>query len=225
MRLLPLAAVAFAFLMTPVPAHAGSAELLPRLEPVRSDLAHYDVHEDGGRKYLRFTGTVANLGEGGLRVVGKREGRDSSLTAYQRLDGSGREVRIGTMIYHEEHNHFHLEGVSRYRLLDGQGKEVRVAPKVTFCLTDTRVADDSLRHFSNTPVYIQCSPSPNATDVRMGISAGWADVYAKDLPGQSFDITDLPGGEYTLEMTSNPRGILYEANRSHPKTVSVKVTW
>jgi hypothetical protein len=61
----------------------------------------------------------------------------------------------------------------------------------------------------------------------MGISAGWADVYGKTLPGQSFDVTDLmtkPKQEYTLEMTSNPLGIIHEANSAHPVTATVKVT-
>src|SRR5258706_4863773 len=106
MRLMSMVAILFALLATPAPAQAAGGDLLPGLEPVRADLAHYDVHRDGGRVLLRFTGTIANLGEGGLHVVGKREGRDNSLTAYQHLDGSGRDVRIGKMLYHEAHNHF-----------------------------------------------------------------------------------------------------------------------
>lgn len=224
MRLLSITAFLLSLVLVPTPASAA-AERLPRLEPVRADLADWDLHRDDGRTYLRFTSTVANLGEGGLHVVGKRDARDNSMTAYQHLDGSGRDVRIGKIVYHEAHNHYHLEGVSRYRLLDSHGEQVRVAPKVTFCLTDSVVADDGLRHFGNAPVYLQCSPSPNTREVRMGISVGWADVYGKDLPGQSFDVTDLPPGEYTLEMTSNPLGVLVEANRSRPKTVAVKVKW
>src|SRR5581483_3984718 len=122
MRLLRFAVLVLCLIAAPTPAQAAT-ELLPRLEPVRADLAKWDLHKDSGRTYLRFTGTVANLGEGGLHVVGKREGRDNTLTAYQELDGSGRIVRVGKMLYHAAHNHFHLEGVSRYRLLDAFGHE------------------------------------------------------------------------------------------------------
>ncbi len=224
MRLVSVTALLLAMIAAPVPAHAAPADLLPRLEPVRSDLSKWDIRKQGGHVYLRFTGTIANVGEGGLHVIGKRERRDNTLTAYQHLDGSNRDIRIGTMVYHAEHNHFHLEGVARYRLLDSHGHVVEVAPKVTFCLRDDYVVDSSSQHFRAVPGYLNCTPNPNAEKVEMGISAGWADVYGKDLEGQSFDVTDLPKGEYTLEMTTNPAGIIIEANRSHPKSVSVKVT-
>jgi hypothetical protein len=38
----------------------------------------------------------------------------------------------------------------------------------------------------------------------MGISAGYGDVYLRDLPGQWVDVTDLPAGEYLLEVEVNP---------------------
>src|SRR4051794_28839346 len=107
MRLVSVVAIVLAFIASPAPAAHASAELLPRLEPVRSDLSKWDIHRAGGRVYLRFVGTIANVGDGGLHVVGKREGRGNTLTAYQKLDGSGREVRIGTMEWHAAHNHFH----------------------------------------------------------------------------------------------------------------------
>lgn len=230
-----LSALSFLVLSTGSPAYAAT-DVLPKLEPVRSDLAHYDLHKSDGKVHLRFTGTVANLGKGGLHVIGRRSGggdnvggdnvgRDNTLTAYQRIEQTGggfREVRIGTIAYHDEHNHYHLGGVSRYRLISPDGNVVRAAPKVTFCLTDSEPVGDGQR-----PVYVQCTPSPNVSTVKMGISAGWADVYGKTLPGQSFDVTELmkqPKQEYTLEMTSNPLGIIHEANRDHPVTVSVKVT-
>ncbi|HCT77784.1 MAG TPA: hypothetical protein DGT23_14575 [Micromonosporaceae bacterium] len=223
MRLLIAAVLAFAAVATPTPAHAAT-DVLPKLEPVRSDLAKYDIRTSGGKSKLRFIGSVANVGKGALHVMGKRESKDDSLTAYQRIeqsDGGFREVRIGKIVYHAAHDHYHLDGVSRYKLMNSSGAVVKAAPKVTFCLTDTEPVRDG-----TSPTYLQCSPNANADLVEMGISAGWKDVYDKDLPGQSFDVTDLmdkPAQEYTLEMTVNPGGILIEANRSGPRTASVKV--
>lgn len=208
----------------PAPAHAAS-DVLPSLEPVRSDLARHDLRKSGGKTYLRFTGTVANKGKGGLHVIGRRNARDLSLTAYQQIEQSGggtREVKIGTIVYHDEHNHYHLDGVSRYRLFNASGDVVRAAPKVTFCLTDSEPVSGG-----GVPVYLQCTPSRDASTVKMGISPGWMDIYGKDLPGQSFDVTELmklPKQDYTLEMTSNPLGLLHETNRDNPRTARVTVT-
>ena len=58
----------------------------------------------------------------------------------------------------------------------------------------------------------------------MGISVGWEDIYDKTLIGQAFDVTDLmqlSPKDYILESTTNPDGILIEAN---PTPVSASVT-
>ncbi|MFF8842072.1 hypothetical protein ACF08N_04945 [Streptomyces sp. NPDC015127] len=75
------------------------------------------------------------------------------------------------------------------------------------------------RPSSRPTVYNSCSHNANATTLTMGISVGWADVYAKDLAGQSFDVSalmNLPTQEYTLEMT-NPLGIPHESHRTAPQ--------
>jgi hypothetical protein len=206
----------------PSPAHAVT-DLLPALAPVRADLAKWDLRHKGGKAELRFIGSIGNSGRGALHVRGERVSDDSGdMTAYQRItrsDGSTREERIGRLVYHAEHNHYHLDGVSRYRLLDAGGKVVREAPKVTFCLMDSEPLDG----YSTNPVYHQCTPSINATKTEMGISVGWVDVYDKDTPGQSFDVTGLRAGEYTLEMTINPRGMLHESGGRNTASVKVKL--
>ncbi|MBT2440548.1 hypothetical protein J7E93_10580 [Streptomyces sp. ISL-36] len=226
----------------PVPASAVDAptDRLPSLEPLRSELADNDLvrHPETGVTWLRFTGAPANLGSGALHVTGRRTKEEAAaatpgnnvLPAYQRIsrsDGSSYEVPVGLMKYHDEHKHFHMEGISRYRLLDAGGQVVRESPKVAFCLVDLEVADSTLPGSPVNPVYNSCSHNANATSLTMGISIGWADVYDKALDGQSFDVSalmNLPPQEYTLEMTTNPLGILHESNRTAPRTTSVKVT-
>src|SRR5262249_3107867 len=46
--------------------------------------------------------------------------------------------------------------------------------------------------------------------VREVLPTGWGDTYTQTLPGQSFDITDLPNGTYYIEVEANPSGVLYE---------------
>jgi len=45
-----------------------------------------------------------------------------------------------------------------------------------------------------------------------GIQAGWADVYTQDLDCQFIDITGVPAGEYYLQLTVNPDGLIAEAD-------------
>ena len=40
------------------------------------------------------------------------------------------------------------------------------------------------------------------------LPVGWGDTYYQALPGQSFDITDLPNGTYFIQITANPQGLL-----------------
>jgi len=209
---------------------------LPDLRPVESDLADYDLRRTrDGRVLLRFIGEIANAGLGGLHVVGRRERPPSQgpwgnvLTAYQRInrsDGSSRMVRIGTMVWHAAHHHFHLTRVVHYRLLDSSGRVVRDVPKVTFCLRDNEPVLPDLPGFRGRERYGNCANTARAQRIVMGISIGWMDIYGKDTPGQTMDVTDLvwrPRQEYTLEMTVNPDGVIREVNRAHPRSVSVQL--
>jgi hypothetical protein len=220
------------------PSGPDVTDRLPNLRPVSSALADYDLRRRAhGRVVLRFIGAIVNVGRGPLHVVGRREGPPpepgggrNELTAYQRIDrsdGSTRLVRIGTMVWHRAHRHFHLARVVHYRLLDRAGRVVRDVPKVTFCLRDNLPLRPDLPGFVNREVYGNCAPTEQASRIVMGISVGWTDVYGKHTPGQTMDVTDLmrlPRRRYTLEMTVNPDGVIREVNRFRPQTRSVEVT-
>ncbi|MGH2539818.1 MAG: lysyl oxidase family protein, partial [Actinomycetota bacterium] len=51
--------------------------------------------------------------------------------------------------------------------------------------------------------------------IREVLPVGWGDTYYQYLPGQSFDITDLPNGTYFIKVIANPGGHLYEAARGN----------
>ncbi|MET9375431.1 lysyl oxidase family protein [Streptomyces sp. NPDC002992] len=224
----------------PASATDTPTDRLPALEPLQRELADNDLvrEPDTAITWLRFTGAPANLGSGALHVVGRRTKEEAAaatpgnnvLPAYQRIsrsDGTSYEVPVGLMTYHDEHKHFHMDGISRYRLINSAGQIVRESPKVAFCLVDLEIADATLPGAPVNPVYNSCSHNANATSLTMGISVGWADVYDKALGGQSFDVSELmqlPPQQYTLEMTTNPLGLLHETNRTSPKTTSVTVT-
>ena len=48
-----------------------------------------------------------------------------------------------------------------------------------------------------------------------GISVGWADEYSDWLDCQYIDVTRVPGGNYILQVTVNPSGVIAEKNYSN----------
>jgi hypothetical protein len=102
--------------------------------------------------------------------------------------------------YHPCHGHYHFKGFASSRLLDLEGNELRTGKKVSFCLLDSIRWERGAR----TTRRYHCGSQ--------GIQAGWGDVYDSGLPGQWIEIGDLPAGDYQLELTVNPDGILGETN-------------
>src|SRR2546422_2251449 len=101
------------------------------------------------------------------------------------------------------HNHYHYSGFAEYRLLDSSSNLVVRGRKIGFCLEDVLQWD------------------PNADTNRVydcdyqGIQKGWADVYVEEVPCQWIDVTDLPSGNYILEMETNPQHSIAESNYSN----------
>ena len=113
--------------------------------------------------------------------------------------------------FHSCHGHYHFKGFAASRILDLAGNELRTSRKVSFCLLDNiRWTTDSEKKRR-----YNCSTQ--------GIQAGWGDVYDSGLPGQWIEIGDLAAGDYQLELTVNPDGILPETNVEN-NTVRIPVT-
>ena len=204
-----------------------SGALLPELVPDQQLLADDHViwrDPQTGQFLLAFSAGIMNLGAGTLNVVGYRDSVAGSIPdpneipAYQRIfhpDGSCDELLVGTMTYHEEHHHWHLEGVMTYELLNDKMKPVKPNTKVAFCMADVAVVDSTLPGFPTAPAYNGCDPNQSTTYVNTGTSVGWADVYDKMLFGQQFDVTDLmrkPQAWYFLRQTVDAARILFEQN-------------
>lgn len=113
--------------------------------------------------------------------------------------------------YHACHGHYHFKGFAGSRLLDMEGNELRVSRKVSFCLLD----NIRWERGAKTARKFNCGAQ--------GIQSGWGDVYDSGLPGQWIEIGDLPAGDYQLELTVNPDGILMESNYEN-NVVTIPVT-
>lgn len=88
------------------------------------------------------------------------------------------------------HDHYHFLGYARYSLIDTNGVTVANGHKQAFCLLDFEELEPGAP-----PAQYHCG--------FQGISAGWSDIYSASLPCQWVDITDVPPGDYMLQVEVN----------------------
>jgi hypothetical protein len=197
----------------PAERSTSAALVLPDLVPTPPSVVILTGSGDGA--VLRFPTSISNLGAGPMQIQAGLSPDSGRTTAYQvieRSDGTTIESLAGVMALDPEHGHWHLSDFALFELwrtgADG-GIEARVAigQKITFCLMDQFPASEE--EIPTEPVYAAC-------DWReQGISPGWSETYALDLPGQELEIGDLPDGDYVLITTIDPDNRLRESNDSN----------
>ncbi|MCW2915783.1 MAG: hypothetical protein JWN52_3851 [Actinomycetia bacterium] len=173
------------------------------------------------RDYLQFSANVWNGGTSPLVVDGFRRPGKDLMDAYQYFyDAKGKQVGYaptGGMEWdpRDGHQHWHFKDFASYRLLNGGQKEIVRSQKEAFCLADTDAIDYTLANANwkpyNTNLRTACGDH-GALSVREVLDVGSGDTYMQYLPGQSFDITDLPNGTYYIQVIANPVHKLYETN-------------
>jgi len=184
-----------------------------------------------GTKALRFSNTVANLGDGVFELRPVNNFLTGTTDAYQRVythDAGGAwslygETAVATFIFHTAHNHWHVTDFAQYELRDvapdgSIGSTVLASSgKITFCIIDTASASGGLEH-STGRTYKTCDQ--NGTQ---GLSVGWGDTYTWNLAGQALDVTDVPNGTYYLVSTADPDNLFTETNDGN-NVAAVKVS-
>ncbi len=140
------------------------------------------VLEPGTRRLLHFALETPNLGDGDM-VLGAPDPDNPNF------------------VYSECHKHYHFAGYAAYRLVDPDGGEVAAGRKQAFCLLDVE------RYLPGDPTV---AASPKYSCSFQGIQRGWSDVYDTSLPCQFIDVTDVPDGDYTLEIRLNSNETLLE---------------
>lgn len=213
---------------------------LPNLRP------HSVVPKIDAQGNLAFNTAIENHGAYSFEVLGTPDEAQEKLIAEQCVVWGDEEVHgapracerrqsIGTLVWHREHNHLHLDGLATYRLYTdaaGQaGARVRESTKVGYCLTDTfrfrndpspvhvhpigdPLLDDRYDWSKDTSEqwYVECrtlygsgAPWPG---LRMGISPDYEDVYWAETPGQQFPVDGLPDGTYHLQTLVNASDVV-----------------
>lgn len=203
---------------TQVPTIEPDPAILPDLVPFPA----WSMQVVNGRNKVRlnFSATVGVEGASALVVEGFRRSGERIMDAFQYFYSGGEVVGrapVGAMEYDERdgHAHWHFQQFARYSLLDADLNEIAPSRKEAFCLASTDAIDLLLPGASwrvfNTDLSTACG-SEESLWVREILPLGWADTYSQSLPGQSFDITDLPNGKYFVSVEANPGGLLYEQN-------------
>ncbi len=180
------------------------------------------IDQQGNKTYLDFGATAWNGGPQPLVVEGFRRPNTDLMDAYEYFYRNGRPVArapVGTFMYDSRlgHEHWHFEQFANYALLDATRSQSLRSNKTGFCIAPTDAIDLAARgadwHPYNAGLFSACGSS-GAIWTREALPAGWGDTYYQALPGQSFNITNLPNGTYYIRVTVNPLGALYETNGS-----------
>ncbi|HVO28217.1 MAG TPA: lysyl oxidase family protein [Candidatus Margulisiibacteriota bacterium] len=174
-----------------------------------------------GHRYLEFTSSVANTGDGPLIVQAATPATHPGqmLDAQQvilRADGSKCVHPAGLIGYQETGQTWAYAHLATYELRKDDpfsGDLVAQVSKTAYCLLDT----DPIRASDNRPIQYEA----HCTDTigRMGISVGYKDVYHRFHPGQWIDLDADPEapvepGQYYLVNIANPADTLWEMNNS-----------
>ena len=173
------------------------------------------------KEYLAFAATVWNAGPSPLVVDAFRKPGADRMDAYQYFyDASGKQVGwvpSGSMEWDDRdgHNHWHFTDFATYRLLGADKTTVVRSQKEAFCLVPTDAVDLTVKQANWKPgsmdLHTACGDTTSMA-IRETLDAGWGDTYLQDLPGQSFEVTDLPNGTYYIQVIANPENRLHEAS-------------
>lgn len=173
------------------------------------------VTTSAGRRLLRFTSTMTNLGAGPFTIRSTRSSTGSPWAVRQVIRGSAGGSRsvttTATMSYGGDgHGHWHVDRMVDIDLWSAS-RRARGA-KIGYCFFDTTAVNLGLAGAPSSPVYREtyCARQSELTSL-VGISVGWGDRYQWSLPFQWVDITGLPGGSYTIRAIVDARNLFLES--------------
>jgi hypothetical protein len=174
------------------------------------------------RDFLHFAANVWNRGPASLVVEGFRQEGEDVMDAYQYFIDDGTIVgrsQVGTFVFDERdgHHHWHFLQFARYRLLDESLEHVVRSRKQSFCLFATDAVDltvDGAVWREDAFGSTQCGWEESLW-IREVLPTAWGDTYFQYVPGQSFEITDVPNGTYWIEVRANPQGLLFDRDPSN----------
>jgi hypothetical protein len=199
----------------------------PSIRPDLVALPAWGITIDHQRKrdrdFLDFGATVWDRGPSPLVVEGFRRPGEQIMDGWEYFYRDGQPVGrapAGDLIYDARpgHEHWHFEQFARYSLLTADQTEVVRSEKTGFCLAPTDAIDMTAPGAEWNPYSIGLGTACGGRSsiwTREVLPTGWGDTYFQGLPGQSFDITDLPNGHYLIAVQANPDGLLIEGSTAN----------
>jgi len=211
-------------LLAPGGRASAASDRLPDLAMAK--LRHIGTKTIDGRRLLRFSAIIVNVGDGPFELRSRRTTTRSRWSTRQVIhDDAGGSRSVATpsvrLVYAGDgHSHWHVKDLEQYRLVPlGSTGGSRIGQKVGFCFFDNYEYRLSLPDAPEDPVYgHRACGTRNSVGLRTGLSVGWGDIYHRSLPGQSIDITGLPEGPYRLWATADQADVFWEANDANNST-------
>ena len=218
-RAVLLAAVLVGTAAMAAPAAPARAGVSPEARlPDLAVLAPSDIRifvRGSGKKVIRFTSIVVNVGRGPFQLTGAADDgyanrKDILKVRQQVLEPDGTFTAIdtpATMFWSGDgHDHWHVTGiqVAEVRGVDGEHEALRYK-KTGFCFFDSHRYTSKKAPFY-TPARSVCQTKTNGR-VPMGVSVKWGDIYPASIAYQWIDVTDLPDGKYRLRVTADPTDV------------------
>lgn len=206
LRLLVLSLVLMlALLLSNAPVLADSP---PQPDLAMAQLTDLHIESSGGRRYLRFTTEIVNLGNAPFEVRGTTSSTNpAQKTTEQRIfntDGTSGYLATPAVMQFDVgdgHSHWHVMDLEKYELRrptdNFKNPPLRLGAKRGFCFFDYHAFRPSLSGAPLSAAYSSCDANADGI-VTMGLSIGWSDIYFSDLEGQYIDITDIRDGRYRL---------------------------
>lgn len=187
----------------------------PPTQAIAAASASIDTTTHEGTTLLRFASATANLGAGPLHMIPGDTAQGGDIKTWQRIwtsDDRFLDYATGEFVYHETHEHFHLEAFEQYRLLTVDGALVATGEKVSFCLIDSLpAASDAQTRGRGVFLDAVCEDASE----QQALNPGWADYYGAGLDDQWIDITGVGPGDYLVEIIVDPDNILIESDESN----------
>jgi len=202
------------------PKVTAATQMLPNLK--MAHLRDFSIGIENGRRLMRFTTIMLNLGKGRFEVRGFRSNTsEPTMKINQRIfDDAGGSAYIPTAsrarYSGDGHDHWHVQDIMSYELWNvAAPTTVRRGAKHGFCYFDTTPWSLGLPNAAKAPYYRQdwCG-TRNALTNRTGMSVGWGDRYPANFAFQWIDITGLPGGTYMLRATVDQQNWYRELNNN-----------
>jgi hypothetical protein len=229
-RRAPVLAIAAALALlgfgpTVIPAQAAVTARLPDL----AVLAPFDFKiqiTSTGRRLLRFSTVIVNIGKGPFQLYGYDEdgvaSKGDTLRVRQQIlqsDGTWRERNTtATMAWAADgHDHFHVADLQRFKLQNLRADTLLTTTKTGFCFLDSYPYGSTKPSHYNKANSV-CNVASNKR-VPMGVSTRWGDIYKSTIAFQWIEITGLAKGDYLIKIIADPPwetgGRFVESNESN----------